>query len=617
MGTDHPGTKHTTSVTLAIVGLSHPAVVLAIVTLLVNDHVLKGNAPGWLTGKLSDFAGMLFFPFLATLAVALLRLPRPEWIAFPLTAVWFIAIKTMPWAASATASIHPWPVRIVVDPTDLFALLSLIPAIWVWHRQSIKGISPRRARQTARVALVMVAAVATIATSDTGPPALRFLTVVDDRVYIVESGNTPHDIWVSADQGATWESVEEATPDLLTDLLTAIYGDAGFFSNPRPESRCLSTAPTSCVRWSWNYTSFEVSHNGGLTWAADDSGSLPRAFGPDPDPYLTASQFSCLEDGATCARAVQGGVERRADYTTDGGNTWHAEPPPDGEWETMNAENGPIRCPVDQSNLCYRPIDPSQVWEASEDGGIIWHPVSSPTESPAGVLELHGVACLEPDHCFRVIEADPPENLYNERFSRLEETTNGGASWHPSWAASPRFNDPAPMPDQLVAVDETLVVSLGSDGLVRRTPDGAWETTGLGHVASAAATTDLQQSFSMTWVVGLTVALVVFGILLLIQTGDGDQARQTRPRWAGIPPLVLGIVLTPLYLAATGEYPYWLTNDAWIGSIFIAVPFTVLIVTAILVGRRSPTRRVVKDLLLSLALGLIPLISSLGIWDYV
>src|SRR5262245_27137679 len=31
-------------------------------TLLINDHWGKGHLPAWLSGKLSDFAGMLFFP---------------------------------------------------------------------------------------------------------------------------------------------------------------------------------------------------------------------------------------------------------------------------------------------------------------------------------------------------------------------------------------------------------------------------------------------------------------------------------------------------------------------------------------------------------------------------
>ena len=46
-----------------------PRTVGAILVLLINDHLLKGAAPGWVTGKLSDFAGLVFFPLLGVFLV--------------------------------------------------------------------------------------------------------------------------------------------------------------------------------------------------------------------------------------------------------------------------------------------------------------------------------------------------------------------------------------------------------------------------------------------------------------------------------------------------------------------------------------------------------------------
>src|SRR5262245_66476670 len=48
----------------------HPAPLAAVLLLAVNDHLLKGWGllPAWLTGKLSDFAGVFFFPLLLTAA---------------------------------------------------------------------------------------------------------------------------------------------------------------------------------------------------------------------------------------------------------------------------------------------------------------------------------------------------------------------------------------------------------------------------------------------------------------------------------------------------------------------------------------------------------------------
>ena len=42
--------------------LGHPATVIALLVLVVNDHVLKAAYPGWVTGKLSDAAGLVLAP---------------------------------------------------------------------------------------------------------------------------------------------------------------------------------------------------------------------------------------------------------------------------------------------------------------------------------------------------------------------------------------------------------------------------------------------------------------------------------------------------------------------------------------------------------------------------
>ncbi len=93
----------------------HPLLILSILVLLLNDHLLKAAAPSALTGKLSDFAGLFFFPFLVgvTLSEMLARLagrrlgPRPALlISFGLCAVLFTAIKTLP-GANALAHLDP------------------------------------------------------------------------------------------------------------------------------------------------------------------------------------------------------------------------------------------------------------------------------------------------------------------------------------------------------------------------------------------------------------------------------------------------------------------------------------------------------------------------------
>jgi hypothetical protein len=51
--------------------LLNPIVLLAIAIFIVNDHVLKPALGGWLPGKLSDVAGLVFFPVLVAAIVEL------------------------------------------------------------------------------------------------------------------------------------------------------------------------------------------------------------------------------------------------------------------------------------------------------------------------------------------------------------------------------------------------------------------------------------------------------------------------------------------------------------------------------------------------------------------
>ena len=80
----------------------HPLTLISLILLLVNDHVLKIVMPSWLTGKLSDFSGLFFFPFLlaALLAFVLrekLNARQVGALAFGITAVWFALMKTTAW----------------------------------------------------------------------------------------------------------------------------------------------------------------------------------------------------------------------------------------------------------------------------------------------------------------------------------------------------------------------------------------------------------------------------------------------------------------------------------------------------------------------------------------
>jgi multisubunit Na+/H+ antiporter MnhF subunit len=105
------GARHAAFVSVADgAPLLHPLALGSIALLVVNDHLLKARWPGLVTGKLSDVAGMIFFPLLVFVFVAVLarvvRRPamasRGALVGCALaTAVVFALVKT--WAPATAA----------------------------------------------------------------------------------------------------------------------------------------------------------------------------------------------------------------------------------------------------------------------------------------------------------------------------------------------------------------------------------------------------------------------------------------------------------------------------------------------------------------------------------
>ncbi|MDP2306962.1 MAG: hypothetical protein Q8P18_13135 [Pseudomonadota bacterium] len=142
-------------------GLTHPLALGAMLVLAANDHWGKAAWPGVVTGKLSDVAGLVFFPLLLQ---ALWELGggavrrRVLVVCCVVTALGFVAVKIWPpahalyehglgllqwpyWAARAAltgASTPPWtPVSLAADPTDLIAIPAVLGALWAGRRRDV------------------------------------------------------------------------------------------------------------------------------------------------------------------------------------------------------------------------------------------------------------------------------------------------------------------------------------------------------------------------------------------------------------------------------------------------------------------------------------------------
>src|SRR5262245_10861531 len=110
--------------------LSQPLPLAAVLVLAVNDHFFKGSGllPGWLTGKLSDVAGLFFFPLLlvalARGAARLVRRDIEDRSALAMAAV--LATGAVFAAVKLYAPFNAWVAGVwgvmVMDVTDLFTL---------------------------------------------------------------------------------------------------------------------------------------------------------------------------------------------------------------------------------------------------------------------------------------------------------------------------------------------------------------------------------------------------------------------------------------------------------------------------------------------------------------
>ncbi len=153
--------------------LLQPVALGAIALLLLNDHVFKAIAPGLVTGKLSDVAGLVFFPMLLVAVAELVLAATGRWhgpdarlvtVAVAATGIAFTAVKLLPGAEAlyeGVLGLAQWPFRLLAglfpgsaaaggpvavdltrDATDLVALV----ALWIPMELGVRRARPARPR---------------------------------------------------------------------------------------------------------------------------------------------------------------------------------------------------------------------------------------------------------------------------------------------------------------------------------------------------------------------------------------------------------------------------------------------------------------------------------------
>ena len=118
----------------------HPLVFAAVVVLVVNDWVLKPRFHDWVTGKLSDVAGLLFAPVVlsAMIGLVLRALGRPGYLTprrraacCIAPAAGFAGAKLLAPVRETFAALIGHHAEFYPDWTDLFTLPAVLVAYWI------------------------------------------------------------------------------------------------------------------------------------------------------------------------------------------------------------------------------------------------------------------------------------------------------------------------------------------------------------------------------------------------------------------------------------------------------------------------------------------------------
>ncbi|MFG2047126.1 hypothetical protein ACGFIW_06820 [Micromonospora sp. NPDC048935] len=251
--------------------LGHPSTLLALVLLLVNDHVLKPAFPGPLTGKLSDVAGLVLAPPLVAVLLTLLvpRLPARAAALAGLVVVGagFALVKSSGYAAELASSgwtVLAGPSLVRADRTDLLTLPALGLAWWSWTRARRRPVRQRTARLVRLLVVLPPAVLAVAATSVVrypyavgtalldGQPAASIGSGYDDRSWPTQPAEGR---WsVSTDRGTSWRPADD--------------GEEQRLSRPGVGQRqaCVPAEPRRCYRAVPDHLRVEQSDDAGATW---------------------------------------------------------------------------------------------------------------------------------------------------------------------------------------------------------------------------------------------------------------------------------------------------------------------------------------------------------------
>lgn len=312
--------------------LAHPMTLVALVLLVVNDHVGKRAHPGMVTGKLSDVGGLVVAPPLLAMVMVLL-VPRLRGqtaavVAVVATGAGFATVQLSPTVAEVASqawSVVAGPSRLYADPTDLIALPALAVAWWAWRRARPQPV-PHRLVRLARVLVVLPGAMLAVAATSVDYPYASAAAEWEGALAAGET-NVAGDIergltWrLSTDSGHSWRALDSTEQQRLEARRPAV--------EVQRRQACVPGDAAHCYRLEPGQLRVEESRDDGTSWHTSWeitdaqrralSRHYPYVDDPVSDLSSVALTVSATDDGhvVLVANGRDGFVLRTAD------EQWH------------------------------------------------------------------------------------------------------------------------------------------------------------------------------------------------------------------------------------------------------------------------------------------------------
>jgi len=287
--------------------VGRPWFFVAVVVLALNDHVFKGVWPGWVTGKLSDFAGLVV---VATLA-AVLTGPACGTVC---AGVVFIGLKTVPGVAEFAAPLLGGGATLR-DPTDLIAL-SVLPPLW-WLLRRVPR--PGQTRHGWIAVGLIGRLLATTATQPRPEDEVRDVSFHEGAFFVtLSTQSSSREVLRSADGGRTWSKPSSYPTGLQAADAGCTPGGTCYRIVRNEVGECSIERGTVGVWRSDGPVPGGCPHWGAVAANDEDTSNAVALAGPEGVAYRNASGTWTYVDILEIAR----GPKDRQDFLNAFGGGW-------------------------------------------------------------------------------------------------------------------------------------------------------------------------------------------------------------------------------------------------------------------------------------------------------